>query len=551
MNETTVDLETLARLNELRAENEALQRAKALREAYGLDFYVPHAKQDKFHSTGDKTGRYCRTGNRGGKTKCGAAEDVSFCVGGRTFYRKSFDVIDGQKNVVRRHVGSRDHELVRKGIPQYPVKGLLVVADWDKAKDIFTGRDGSYETWGELFQLIPREAIEKVHLSRGGHVDQIHIKRLTEFGGGVSSLSIDTVESYKHSKMSQESSDFDFIHIDEPCPRPMFVANSRGLADRRGKYWFNCTPIDELWIDSMFTPPGQYSVKDAAEGLSFLTADGASRYMITWSMRDNPWMTEEGIRDFESNLTREERQCRIDGLPLAFAGLIYKEFIYDLHVLCDVPKGWNDYHLPPKDYTIRVWWDYHTRLPQAVLFFATDPKGRVFVYDELFDDNLIRPVCESIVSKLKGRNVVDQEIDPFAIIKHPSTEESVQDDIMGYGTDEVPMFFEPATKDLSTGIKKVRERLLEREIIGGVAHPTIMFSPRLQQTLFEFSHYVYDIKKNEPKDQDNHMMENLYRAVLNGLPYVEVRNNHGPVKPFVIREGQDLRMSVPKGLLTS
>ena len=142
--------EALAQLNELRAEQERLKRAKQLRQAYGIDFYRPHAKQDKFHVAGHKTGRYARTGNRGGKTKCGAAEDVAWLLGGRTWYRHSFDVLDGQRNVVRHHVGARNHEFVTKGISAHPVKGLLLVNDWDKATEIFTNRAGSYENWGEL-----------------------------------------------------------------------------------------------------------------------------------------------------------------------------------------------------------------------------------------------------------------------------------------------------------------------------------------------------------------------------------------------------------------
>jgi hypothetical protein len=104
--------------------------------------------------------------------------------GGRLFYRESFDVIDGKKNVVRHHVGGRDHPLVTKGIPTYPVKGLLVCSDWDKAKEIFTNRAGSYENWGDLFQLIPFEALGKPHVSRGGHIDQIPVKRLSELVAG-------------------------------------------------------------------------------------------------------------------------------------------------------------------------------------------------------------------------------------------------------------------------------------------------------------------------------------------------------------------------------
>ena len=61
-------------------------------QSYGINFYRPHAKQDKFHASGDKTGRYVRTGNRGGKTKCGAAEDVAWLLGGRVWYKNSFEM---------------------------------------------------------------------------------------------------------------------------------------------------------------------------------------------------------------------------------------------------------------------------------------------------------------------------------------------------------------------------------------------------------------------------------------------------------------------------
>jgi hypothetical protein len=526
---------------QLRKERDARRRLRTLRQNYGINFYQPHKKQDFFHSHGNYNGRYGRWGNRTGKTICGAAEDVSWLLGGRLFYRESFDVIDGQKRVVRHHAGRRDHPLVTLGIPQYPVKGLLVCSDWDKAKEIFTNREGSYEVWGDLFQLIPRDALGKPHVSRGGHVDQIPVKRLTEFGGGESLMYIDTVESYKHARLSQESSDFDFIHYDEPPPQSMFVANKRGLTDRNGKFWINATSIEEMWVNDEFCPPHRNTLMNVpAEGYSFEKVTGVSRYIITATTYDNPYLTPEGIAEFEASLTSAERECRIRGLPLAMTGLIYKEFEYDVHVLDKVPEGWEEFHVPPKDYTIRIWWDYHTRLPQAVLFLATDPKGRVFVYDELFDDNLIDPVVKSIKAKTAGYFVADTEIDPFAIIPHPVTNESIVDELLKYD-----LVFTPATKDLTTGIIRVRERLKERDPQG---HPTIYFSPKLVQTLFEFSHYVYDLKKNEPKDADNHMMENLYRAVLNGLQFVEAPKKSYTSKPFVIHDNVDLKMSYPRNL---
>ena len=172
-------------------------------------------------------------------------------------------------------------------------------------------------------------------------------------------------------------------------------------------------------------------------------------------------------------------------------------------------------------------------LPQAVLFFATDPKGRVFVFDELYRDNLVDPVAKAIVAKTKGYFVADYEIDRLAVIPHPVTDESIIDELAKYD-----LYFEPATKDLALGINKVRERLAERDPFG---NPTIFFSPRLAQTLFEFTHYVYDPNKNTPVDENNHMMENLYRAVLNGLGYIEPPDDYDYTrKPFVVQLEQNL-----------
>lgn len=508
------DAEAFVRANELREQRDTLLRLKSIREAHGINFYRPHAKQHKFHIS-PATGRYCRTGNRGGKTKCGGAEDVGYAIGGRLWYRESFPIYDGDGNIVSQHPGGVDHPYVTLGIPQRPVKILLIVVDWDKSTEIFTNNKGDYSSWGELFQLIPKQYLHYVNTSRGGHIDRIDILRPDEFGGGISSIYIDTVQSYKMNKLSAESSDWDAIHLDEPCPQKMFTAHKRGLVDRNGRFWINCTPLDEPWINNEFTPPTKGRAEIAAEGLTFnKNASGTgSRFMITWSMMDNPHNNKEAIEEFITGLNREEKECRIYGIPLAMAGLVYKEFTYDEHVLEKCPAGWKDYHLPPDDYTIRVWWDFHTRLPQAVLFFATDPHGTVYVYDELFEDNLIDPVATAIKNKTFGRFVTNYEIDPFACIPNPLDGSCIVDSLMDYD-----LYFQPATKDKRRGINLVRQRLLERDPNG---RPTILFSPRLGETLFEFNNYVFDLDKNEPKDENDHMMENLYRAILNGLEYIQ------------------------------
>lgn len=497
---------------ELLAQRERLEQLRKSKEENGIIFYRPHLKQHKFHTCNAKH-RYLRFGNRGGKSECGISEDISMALGGRLWYRNAFDIlgtrlVNGvyETYIAEAHPGGHNHPYVTLGIPQRPIKILILVVDWDKAKSVFTNREGSYEVWGKLWKLLPTSTIGKVtNGGRGDRIVKVEVIRPAEFGGGISTIAFDTVESYKHNKMGAESDDWDYIHVDEPVPEQLFKAHSRGLMDRNGSSTFTCTPLDEMWINDAFCPPGQRVVQDADKGIAF-----ANRYMITGSSYDNPYGNIKGIQDFESTLTKAERDCRILGIPAAFSGLIYREFEYDVHVLREISKGWKAFNEPPLDYTIRVAWDVHDSKPQAILFAATAPTGETFIFDEMFYDRVIGVNAIDLKQRLAGRFVIDYLIDPRAVIESPVTDESILDELFKY-----ELFFEKASKDLTLGISKVREKLKER--LPNSA-PTIYFSPGLIETLYEFSHYVY--KDGKVRDAEDHMMENLYRLVLNGLDYI-------------------------------
>lgn len=511
------DFLSLIHLQHAREENERLKRAVNIKQANGLYYYRPHAKQHKFHIC-QATGRYGRTGNRFGKSEMGIAEDLAWCMGGRVWYREAFDILRGNRTTVERHPGGRNHPYITQGIPKYAVKGLIIVVDWEMASRIFTNCTGAYETWGKLFKLLPKHLVGDIKTVGRGHISEIEIIRPEEFGGGSSVLTIDTIEAYKHNRMGAESADWDFIHVDEPCPEKLFKAHARGLMDRGGKFWFNCTPLDQMWINDMFTPKKAGAIQDTGpDGLLFETKDAAgkrtsTRFIITGSIYDNPHRNDAGVSEFESTLTKDEIDCRLNGRPAGMAGAIYKEFCYDDHVLQSVPEGWVSYEEPPLSYTVRLWFDYHIRKPQAVLFFATDPQDRVYVYMEMFEANLIEDVALGICKRIQGYFVADMDMDPLAFIEHPVTQETIQDELLKYG-----LYFEKATKDMRRGILAVRERLKERDPQG---KPTIFFSPNLVETLYEFDHYVYKPDTEDPKDEHDHMMENLGRAMLNGLRYI-------------------------------
>jgi hypothetical protein len=122
------------------------------------------------------------------------------------------------------------------GIPQHPVKGLVITIDWDMVDAIWTSERG---TEGKIWKFLPPELIKSKKRNHSGAIDTV------ECTNG-SLLKFDTVKSYMANPMGSESFDWDFIHVDEPSPEGMFKAQARGLVDRRGSAWFTLTPLREM-----------------------------------------------------------------------------------------------------------------------------------------------------------------------------------------------------------------------------------------------------------------------------------------------------------------
>jgi len=478
-----VDVEELQKS---RAHLDALKRRKKMREDNGLIFYEPHPKQDAFHRAGRFRGRYARTGNRFGKSQMGVAEDCAWLLGERIWYPK-------------------DSSERYDGIPEHPVKGLVVCQDWDKATEIFTSLQQG-DRRGKFFQFLPKAAIVgRPHRNHSGHVDQITVKSKW---GGESVIHFDTVKSFKVNPLGAESSDWDFIHVDEPIPEDFWQAISRGLIDRGGKYWFTCTPLCEMWINDHFIPP--HLIRSQFE--KPLVND--TRWTMTGSMRDNPYLKEVNIREFEKDLTPEERACRIEGIPTALSGMVYKAYDPMRHIFGQdtpenkPPKGWDSWLEPPRTYTFRVAIDPHPKTPHAVLFAATSPHEQTFFYHEIFSQVHIADLCEQITTVLDGRTPHTIICDPYAWIDNPINGYTMADEFYRCN---VPI--QKATKELAYGILKTQEALKKDDFL--------YFHDNLRETKHEFDHYVWAEGKDKPVDKNDHMMENLYRLVLDGLTFIE------------------------------
>lgn len=454
----------LLRRQQLRLREE---KVRALKHD-GLPFYKPHPKQDAFHRAGATfKRRMVRSGNRFGKSFMGCAEDCAWVRGERPWY---------PPNSPERTAG----------IPQHPVKLLTITTDWDKVDEIFTSQRGE---GGKVWRFLPRAGfVKSVRRNHSGAIDTI------ECANG-SLWRFDTVKSWMANPQGSESSDWDAIHIDEPCPEGMWKGASRGLVDRGGSAWFTLTPLTEFWINDYFFPAD---------------TGGKPRsnvWATTGSIYDNPFLNVEAIAEYESTLTDDEKQCRLFGIPLHLSGLIYKKFNWSTHVLQEVPSGWDSFDSPPKTYPIYACIDPHPQTPHAVLFATVLPSGQTVCLFDIFDHCSVEELSRQIISFTRGRFVVWIKIDPLAYINDPITETNMAEEFMKHG-----VFVDKATKALAQGILAVQSGLKKNDIY---------FSPSCRRTLWEIQRYAWDEGENKPIDKDDHMMENLYRLRLGEPTFIE------------------------------
>lgn len=470
------DVDTIIRKRRLLA----LKRRKLeLVSINGSVFYKPHQKQDLFHRAGKRKYRMMRAGNRTGKSEAGASEDAGWLQGERPWYKKD----DPARTV---------------GIPQgRPIKLLVITTDWDKVDEIFTGQEGE---GGKLWRKLPRGSVKKTKRNHSGCIDMVEMEN-----GSI--CRFDTVQSFIKNPQSQESSDFDAIHIDEPCPEDQWKANSRGLMDRDGKAWFTLTPLSEMWINDMFFP-------NPLTSRNFIPEN--DRFAIQATTYDNPYLTRTAIAAYEATLTEAERDARIKGIPLELSGLVYKEFDWERHVLKQVPYGWVDYRTPPKDYTISYAIDTHPDVPTAILFLAVSPHNQIFFYDELFLQKTPDIIAEEVKRRIHGYRVHYRKCEPAAWIRDPITGGCLADEYMKHG-----LLMDKSSKAKDFGILRVRQHLRLQD--------KIYVNPELRQFLYEMNRYVY-AKDNRPVDKDDHFMENMYRLLINDLYHINPEDSGEPIE---------------------
>jgi phage terminase large subunit-like protein len=291
--------------------------------------------------------------------------------------------------------------------------------------------------------------------------------------------------------------------FDEPPPREKYIATLRGLVDFRGRNWLTLTPLTQPWIYDEI----------------YVKSEGKETFAVTMDIRDNHYLSEEAIREFESVLTDEEKEARLHGRFMHLSGLIYKEFNPMIHI-CEPPKVTSEW---TRYFSI----DPHPRTPTACLWLAVDPQGNHWIYDELWARDMDVEQIAHMIHSQEGDLVPQfRFIDP-AMDKDNALSGgfNIRKELARHG-----VFCQRANNDPDLGKSRIRQALKPKYVHSIHSEvPQLRVSRNCPQTIYEFQHYIWGerrredgmTEKNQPKKANDHFMDNL-RYIYNADPrYVQ------------------------------
>lgn len=438
-----------------------------------LWYWTPSPKQQLFFENSGKKRRAGFCGNRFGKSTLGVVEDVCWLIGYRPFFPEG-------------------HPLRTLGIPKHGIKGLVVAEDWDKVKEIFTN-DDSIERQGKFWEFLPSDFVKKSHRNEKGIIDQITVVSEVDGTKRESIIYFDTVKSFKNAPASFESSDWDFVHLDEPVMKELWVAVSRGLIDRGGFSWWLFTPLKEVWMYNE-------TIDNTKEQPQFY-------WWFEATMDDNPTLSDEDKNLYLSQLPDDERAARRAGKPLAYGRLVFHQYDPLSHDV-DCVASWPFPDRPPeKDYMVAYALDTHPHTHHAGLFASVNKFGDVDFYDEVWFKGTIDKLAELVKSKLQGVRCHYGLCEPAA-----------WNEDQGSGKSYADMFFE-AGLDLIPASKRKEDAILQTQLLLGQRKRTVRIHRRCKRLRWEMFNHYFD-KDNHPEDKNDHMIECLRRLVIHdGLTY--------------------------------
>ena len=447
-----------------------------------IENYKPHPKQEVFHRQASPI-RMLAGANRSGKSTAGLAEDVWFAT------------------------GTHPHQDIT-----VPNKGWICGPDFNNW--------ASSTMIPKWIEMVPKDMIAEKHKNERGIETKWRLKNgsIVEF------------RSYDQDPSSFESSDIDWVHFDEPPPRPIFEAAYRGLTDRGGKVWFTMTPIAEPWLFRNMWLPG--------------LRPNPLYWSASMTIWDNPYLSRENIARFEEIVSEDYKRARLYGEFLELRGRVFKTFNRTIHLVHGFwPKpGWSVYMgVDPHVYG---------RKNQAALWMTITPDGDGVFYDEIWEDLTIPDLRDKIIThdyfcpEDQKPGIVDRVIDTSINVREALTHTNFRQIIQQPGVGGHKLIFRNADKKnlLMSGLEYINTLLTPQPDKDGVNRPRLYVDARCTRLIEEFELHGWKNSKDpevhgvlEKETNTYNDMIAIARYIMNLNPFREFatidRNNQPFAKP--------------------
>ena len=224
----------------------------------------------------------------------------------------------------------------------------------------------------KIWDLCPKDEISY------GKYDEINgfTNRKLQFKRG----DIITFKSYDQGRESFQSDDIDIIWNDEEPPAEIVREQKMRLLDRRGKMIISMTSlkgvtdlIADIFEDHEVLEEQMSAMLTDNKMLPRVAQKDGIKFYFLWT-EENPYISQETVKEEAKLMTDEEKTSRLYGLPINLTGKIYN-FNRAVHTI-----AWED--LPQGPFCLYHILDPHDRKPWAMAWVAVHKTGHCYVVDE-------------------------------------------------------------------------------------------------------------------------------------------------------------------------
>jgi phage terminase large subunit-like protein len=350
------------------------------------------------------------------------------------------------------------------------------------------------------------------------------------------------IMTYEQSVEEFEGITLGWAWFDEPPPEAIFNATVARMR-RGGIIFIGATPLagSAYMYDKFAKGKIDVEIKSEQTGamikferkIAYIEADIESacrEHGVRGHLRHND------IMNIIAEYSEDEKQARIYGKFQHLAGMIFKNFNRKVHVI-------EPFQIDTRNFAVYEFLDPHPRTPDATMWVAVDKNGTKYVCDELFikvtsDEEL----AVKIMNKASQYRIIQRMCDPSAFVVNQHEKDGKS---LAMKLSENGLNYLEASKSRSMADRRILTALTYQEVKGHmVKAPELYIFSTCERTIFEIEHYRWQEytgkssdqhdPKGKPVDKDDHMVENLGRALYNEICFVPY------VKHTMHAQGQEL-----------